>query len=507
MNAAGIFQDHMVIQREKPCRIWGTANSGEIIKVVFGMEMVSAQTDTDGKWEVILPPLHAAESAEMVISGENSRICLKDVAVGEVWVAAGQSNMEFYMRYEKHMEEEKTVCTNPRIRMFDTPEVSYDGQAEDFDYSQMGFWRKADKENLEYFSAAAYYFAKELENKLKVPIGIIGCNWGGTSASVWMSLESAKEYAKPWVKACEKKFHEINMSEYWKKQKENFLNDRGRPFEDAFSELVLPRTVSPDEINHFFAEMPPEDAEKLKMPQPQIMPGCLYEHMVKSVAPYTVRGILWYQGETDDEIEGDCQKLYGQMLKAVMKDWRDIWKESEMPFVIVQLPGWEDWIGAHGRAFNIIRKCQQDVVESDPWSWLCSISDAGERHDIHPKNKKVVGYRLALLAMGHIYGKEILCDPPQADEIQRFGNELRIRFNNAKGGLHIKGEKIESLTVKVNGESISFEEKLQEEYLVLKLPKQFNENTVKVEFAQTQWFKVNLYNRGELPAVPFSFEC
>lgn len=178
------------------------------------MEMVSAQTDTAGKWEVILPPLQAAESAEMVISGENSRICLKDVAVGEVWVAGGQSNMEFYMRYEKHMEEEKTVCTNPRIRMFDIPEVSYDGQAEDFDYSQMGFWRKADRENLEYFSAAAYYFAKELENKLKVPIGIIGCNWGGTSASVWMSPESAKEFAKPWVKACENKFHEINMSEY-----------------------------------------------------------------------------------------------------------------------------------------------------------------------------------------------------------------------------------------------------------------------------------------------------
>ena len=497
----------MVLQREKPCRVWGTAASGEEIKLVFGTESFSVQADSDGSWEVILPPLQATESADMVISGENSRICLKDVAVGEVWVAGGQSNMEFYMRYEKHIEEEKAVCINPRIRIFDIPEVSYAGQAEDFDYSEMGFWRKADKENLEYFSAAAYYFAKELESRLQVPIGIIGCNWGGTSASVWMSQESAKEYAKPWVQAFEKKFHAVDMNEYWKKQKENFLNDRGRPFEDAFSELILPRTLPPDEVNRFFAEMDPKDAEKLQMPQPQIMPGCLYEHMVKSAAPYTVRGILWYQGETDDEIEGDCQKYYGQMLKAVIKDWRDIWKEPELPFMIVQLPGWEDWIGAHGKAFPIIRKCQQDVAEADPAAWLCSISDAGERHDIHPKDKKVVGYRLALLAMGHIYGKEILCDPPQASEIRRSGNELCIRFNHAEGGLHVDGEKIEGLTVKVNGESISFEEKLQEEYLLLKLPEQFRENMVKVEFAQTQWFKVNLYNQGKLPAVPFSFEC
>ena len=496
-----------MLQREKPCRVWGTAASGEEIKLVFGTESFSVQADSDGSWEVILPPLQATESADMVISGENSRICLKDVAVGEVWVAGGQSNMEFYMRYEKHIEEEKAVCINPRIRIFDIPEVSYAGQAEDFDYSEMGFWRKADKENLEYFSAAAYYFAKELESRLQVPIGIIGCNWGGTSASVWMSQESAKEYAKPWVQAFEKKFHAVDMNEYWKKQKENFLNDRGRPFEDAFSELILPRTLPPDEVNRFFAEMDPKDAEKLQMPQPQIMPGCLYEHMVKSAAPYTVRGILWYQGETDDEIEGDCQKYYGQMLKAVIKDWRDIWKEPELPFMIVQLPGWEDWIGAHGKAFPIIRKCQQDVAEADPAAWLCSISDAGERHDIHPKDKKVVGYRLALLAMGHIYGKEILCDPPQASEIRRSGNELCIRFNHAEGGLHVDGEKIEGLTVKVNGESISFEEKLQEEYLLLKLPEQFRENMVKVEFAQTQWFKVNLYNQGKLPAVPFSFEC
>lgn len=506
MKVAKIFQDHMVIQREKPCKIWGIASPGEKIKVVCGGKNASGYADESGKWEVILPPLTAVENITMSISGKNSNICLEDIAIGEVWIAGGQSNMEFYMRYEKHVKEEKKICENPKIRIFDVPEVSYNGQENDFDYQQMGIWRKADQENLEYFSAVAYYFAKEVENKLQIPIGIIGCNWGGTSASVWMSQESAEKYAQPWAQSCKKRFSEINMDEYWKMQKNNFLNDRGCPFEDAFSELVLPRTVPQKEIDSFFSKMDSKDAEKLQMPQPQIIPGCLYEHMVKMIAPYTVRGVLWYQGESDDELESG-QEYYGQMLAAVMKDWRKLWKNSELPFLVVQLPGWENWIWSKAKHFEIIRKCQQEVTDSDSHAWLCSISDAGEQHDIHPKNKKTVGQRLALLAFGHVYGEEVLCDPPRVEEVNRMENKICIRFRNADGGLILQGDRISALAVTSEGQELSFTEEIKGDCIYLYFPTGFPKNTVKVSFAQTQWFQVNLYNKAGIPVIPFAFEC
>ncbi len=507
LKIAEIFQNHMVLQREKTCYIWGTAYQGEKVTVEFCGKKVSGWADQDGRWKVAFPALSASEGSELVILSGKTKISLEDVAVGEVWIAGGQSNMEFYMRYEKHIKEEKKICTNSNLRMFDVPEVSYVGQNVEFDYSQMGFWRKADRENLEYFSAVAYYFGKKLGKEFNIPVGIIGCNWGGTSAAAWMSKTSAEKYAKPWIQECQKKFFGINMDEYWEKQKDNFLNDRGRPFEDAFSELVLPRTVNQEEVDHFFSEMNPEDAEQLQLPKPQSIPGCLYEQMITAIAPYTVRGVLWYQGESEDGFENNCQEYYGQLLKAVIQDWRELWKDPEMPFLVVQLPGWEEWIGMKAKRFDVIRKCQQDVTDTDSRAWLCSISDAGERYDVHPKNKKVVGYRLALLALGKVYGRDILCEAPRAEKIERNGSELMISFQNARGGLIIKGEQMNALSVIADGKPVSFSVKIRDHVLCLYAEDFKEAHRVKVDFAQTQWYQVNLYNEAEIPAVPFSFEC
>lgn len=507
IKVSEIFQKHMIIQRDKPCKVWGTASPEEKVQITIAERVISTQADYMGNWELILPSLPVMENVTMTICGIDSEICIEDIAVGEVWIAGGQSNMEFYMRYEQHMKEEKKICSNSRIRMFDVPEISYAGQKKDFDYSRMGIWRKADEKNLEYFSAVAYYFAKELEKNLQVPIGIIGCNWGGTSSSVWMSAKSAVKYAQPWVEAYNHKFSKIDMDEYWENQKTNFLNNRGCPFEDSFSELVLPKTVSAEVIKRFFTEMNSEDAKKLQMPQPQSIPGCLYEHMVKTIAPYTVSGVLWYQGESDDELEESHQEQYGKRLKALMADWRELWNDSEMPFLIVQLPGWKDWIWSKAKGFETIRRCQQEVVDLDPKAWICSISDAGEEHDIHPKNKKIVGDRLSLLALGHIYEKAVECDPPRIEEIKRIENDICIKFANTYGGLIIQGEKINALSVTSEENEISFEEEIQGEYLWIHMPKDFKETLIKVDFAQTQWFRVNLYNKAKIPAIPFSFEC
>lgn len=506
MKAARIFQSGMVLQREKPVPVWGTAQPGKQITVEIQGKSGKTKASADGSWSVMLPPLSASESERMEIRCEADEIVLEDIAVGEVWVAAGQSNMEFYMRYEKHLAQEKPDCANPRVRFFDVPEAAFDWQEENFDYSRMAVWRKASPENIEYFSAAGYYFEKKLEKSLDVPVGIIGCSWGGTSSSSWMSADSVRKAGRPWMERYENLVQGMDMDVYWEGQKKNPMNGRGNPCADAFSEMMLPRTPSSEEIDAFFAASP--DAGAPPVLQPQAVPGILYEHMVKSIAPYGIRGVLWYQGENDDEL--NRQELYEAMLKALLSDWRMLWGAENLPFLVVQLPGWESWFGIVNQGWQIIRRCQENVVRQDKNAYLCSISDAGEQYDIHPKNKKTVGERLALLALGHIYGKELLCDAPRLKNASRRGNEIQLHFENADGGLFVKGGQIQALRLLLMdngtaGRELSFTAVIKEDTVCIKLYEEA-EGEILVQFAQEKFYQVNLYNQSGIPAVPFQTE-
>lgn len=500
MKAAEIFQSGMILQREKPVIIWGTADAGDEITVSIQKKRGSGTADKEGKWKVELPPLKVSENERLVVASKCEVISYTDVAIGEVWIAGGQSNMEFHMRYEKHLKEEKAICKNRRIRFYDVPEIAFDGQKEAFDYSRMGVWRTADEEDIEYFSAVGYYFEKELEEVLNVPVGIIGCNWGGTTSSVWMSAESVERAGRPWIEAYKSEAEELDMEAYWESQKKNPFNDRGNPFTDPFSELVLPRTPSQEEITAFFESVGMSEAGIMGNLQPQNIPGCLYEHMVKVIAPFTVRGVLWYQGESDDDLEK--QDIYGEMLKAIIGDWRKLWQDKTLPFLIVQLPGWEKWLDMVNKNFRVIRQCQEAVANGDENCLLCSISDAGERMDIHPKDKKIVGHRLALLALGHIYGKKLLCDAPVVESIQREPNQVRLKFAHAKGGLHIEGEGIAALQVVPE---MDFRAEIEGDTLLLVLERNLG-GSVKIYFAQEKWYRVNLYNKSNIPVIPFIAE-
>lgn len=528
MKTAAIFQDGMILQRNKPAVIWGTGTQGETIVGEIQGKHGEAAVDADGNWTLILPALEASDEEELVLrsvsaaGGEETRV-LKQVAVGEVWVAGGQSNMEFHMRYEKHMAEAVKNCENPRVRFFDVPEVCYDGQIEEFDYSRMGIWRKADQDHLEYFSAVGYYFQRELEQKLDVPVGIIGCNWGGTRSCAWMPAESVERAGKPWMQMYEERTAEMDMKEYWEKQHGNPMNHRGDPFSDPFGEAVLPRTLSAEEMEELFRQMPGETDAYLQEMRPFEIPGCLYEHMLKTIAPYGIRGFLWYQGESDDE--PGKQGLYRDMLTALIGDWRALWNDAGLPFLFVQLPGWESWLDGPGnRDYMTIRSCQEMAAKTVDHAYLCSISDAGEQRDIHPKDKKVVGERLALLARGHVYGEELLCDAPAAEKIRRDGNCAEITFLHAEGGLAVKGDAVEALHVypvqdtgseEYNSEKaeagtgsrkeIPFAAGVDGGKLVIRLPE--GTGPVRIEFARTRWYLVNLYNQAGLPAIPFEFVC
>lgn len=411
--------------------------------------------------------------------------------------------MEFQMRYEKHLSEVKPACSNANIRFFDVPEIAYDGQLEDFDYSRMGFWRKATPEDIEYFTAVGYYFARALETDLHVPVGIVGCNWGGTTASAWMTRESVEQAGKPWMDKYRESISALDMDAYWQRQHTNLLNDRGNPFADPFSEFVMPATRSPQEIAEFFGRMKGQIESFLNDMLPQQIPGCLYEHMLMTIVPYTVRGVLWYQGESDEE-NGHAD-LYASMLTGLIHDWRAAMQDAGLPFLVVQLPGWERWLESVNNDYMTIRECQQQVADTVDNVWLCSISDVGEQFDIHPKNKLTVGERLALLARGYVYGEDILCDAPRGVSATCEGKEIRIAFAGAEGGLEIRGDELAAMEVICDGKPAEFTAAADGEILVLTLAEECS-GQAEVRFAKTAWYLVNLYNKAGIPAVPFTLK-
>lgn len=497
IRLANVFQSGMVLQRDKRLPIWGKTQANQTVRIRIQGREASAQSDENGVWELELEPLHTSVKETLIVECIGERLTLEDVAVGEVWIAGGQSNMKFWMRYERSGREEKNVCANTKVRFYDVPEVIYEGQTQDFDFSEMGVWRKATREDLEYFSAVGYYFAKEIEDTLHTPVGIVGCNCGGTNSSVWMREESVQIYGKVWVEAFEETIRSRDMDILWKKQCTNPMCDRGRPFADALTEFAFPITRTKEELDRFYMEH-----ESVFDPENMILfnkPGILFEMMVKKIAPYAARGVLWYQGESDDG-EGKAE-IHDKMLTALIHDWRNLWGQ-ELPFLIVQLPGFEGWEENSNMYYSVIRSCQERVASTVPQTFLASISDAGEQYDIHPKNKKIVGHRLALLARGHVYGENLLCDAPVPDDYGVGAKEIRIHFANAKGGLECGNMEQLPLELNRDGNRIPSIAEIQGETLFLRTEAPLA-GEIEITFAQGKYFHVDLKNQNGIPAIPF----
>ncbi len=490
-----IFQDGMVLQRDVPVRLWGTGEPGKEVCAWIQNQTATTICDATGAWKMELPFLHASVEETLKISSGDQELIFQDVAVGDVYLAAGQSNMEFYMRYEKNYRMGNSFSENPEIRFFDVPEIAFAEQEKAFDYSQMSIWRKATAKDIEFFSAVAYYAAAELQEDQKVPVGILGCNWGGTFVAAWMSRDTAERVALPWVKAFEVKKEQLNWETYYQEEAANPANGRGRPFEDAFTELMVPRTPSREEIAAFFEEHPNGgDPSRL---MPANVPGCLYEHMVKKAAPFSIRAVLYYQGESDDEMGFD-QENYHIRLRAMMEDWRALWGNAKLPFFIVQLPGFREWLDIPVKNWNGIRDSQRLVTEEDEHAHLCSISDAGEEYDIHPKDKKIVGHRLALLMRKYLYKEEILADAPKLKEAHREGQKVRLVFEHAGEGLKLCGEKLQGFEV-----SCPFAlAQIEKDTLTLTLEESENK-PVAISMGQGDWYLLNLKNSADIPVIPF----
>jgi sialate O-acetylesterase len=476
-----LFSDHMVLQQAGNVPVWGVADPGERVTVRFGQQEQTATADADGKWTVLLSDLKPGAAAEMTIAGKNT-VTINDVLVGEVWLASGQSNMEMHVANVGNASQEIAAADYPRIRMFTVERKLSETPLTDAN----GKWTICSPETVARFSAVAYFFGRDLTKSLNVPIGLIHSSWGGTPAEGWTSREglAGNSRLKPM------------LDDYADKVK-NF--DPAQAAEH--DQEVLKRWM--EEVAKAQAEGKPRPPRPTPTANPrnyQHSPCLLYNGMIAPLVPYAIRGVIWYQGETN----ASRDEQYRVLFPALIQNWRQIWNRGEFPFLFVQLASFKAAASepAAGGPFTRLRDAQLKTLQAVPNTGMAVAIDIGDAEDIHPKNKQDVGGRLAQTARALVYHQDVPSSGPIYDSKAAEGNSIRLRFKHVGGGLNCKGDKLEGFAIAGADHKWAWADaKIDGDTVVVSSTEV--SQPVDVRYAWNENPKANLYNQSGLPASPF----
>ncbi|MCB1231718.1 MAG: sialate O-acetylesterase [Verrucomicrobiae bacterium] len=430
LSVPHFFSDHMVLQRERPAAIWGTASPGSEVTVTFKSETAKATADGKGKWEVGIPTGKAdGEGADLVISSGDDKITIADVLVGEVWFASGQSNMFFTMDRVPAYEELIAQSNHPNLRMFNAPLVTAVEPQDDIE----GEWTLASPETVPGYSAVAFFFARKLHLDLGIPVGVIKSAWGGkpvetfTSREALNTLPGTKALVEVAVEADSRFDQDKAMAAY----ETNLKN-----WESAMAEW---RKLSAEERQQ--KRPPRRPAEPKRALDTEGQPGVLFNSMIHPFVGYTMRGAIWYQGEGNAK---PGAVPYDQTLALMINDWRERW-DDDFSFYFVQLANFREPSTEPGNQdpWPLLQDRMRLVLDSTPKTGMAIINDIGEADNIHPKNKKDVGERLALWALAKDYGKDlpVFSGPLYASHEKTGDGAIRVTFNDTGGGLKARDGK------------------------------------------------------------------
>lgn len=490
-----IFQNGMMFQREKPVKIWGKVSENRKLRICFCNQSLMVTASEEGFYCEF--PKQDASTGQMLsiyIEGEeNPEIELSDISIGDIFIAAGQSNMEFFLRYDAHWNDVKKWKKNKNIHMFNCRRIAYSGQVRNTPDS--GIWFQEHDIPWETFSAAGYSFARTLQPVLNVPIGIIGCNWGGTPACAWMEdscfeTEPLKVFKEEYEEAISG-FSDGELRE---------LSMKAWEFEDSYMHQVAWRAMMYGMNEQDQKEWKKENADFPSVPlgpYHHYRPSGLYGEMLKKLAPFPVKGVLWYQGESD----AGHAAIYHKTFSSLIQCWRRLWQD-ELPFLFVQLAPFGRWLDIEGTEYPKVRECQERVSKEVPNTGMISIMDLGMYEDIHPKQKMEVGERLALLARGKLYGEKLLCESPEFVKGERQGKCILLEFNNTGESLFLEGEKIKSLVINQEGSTKKIKSFEIGKRLILEI-EELDESPVEIFFGMEGYCEVNLFNEARLPVKPF----
>ena len=493
LSFAPIFGDGMVLQREKMLTVWGTTDGEGSVRVYLG-DFRSEAVTVDGEWKCTFPPMAAATGLTLLAKQGAEIIRIQNVMIGDVWLAGGQSNMEFFLRYEAHFEEAKALQNNKMIRMYTCPRIAFEGQRPY--QSGCGYWFGEEDPAWETFSSAAYWFARELQPQLDVPMGIISCNWGGTSASAWIPTKSLEgSELGVYLKDYETAISEIDLEENKKASMRGwaFQEDPDHMKEWAGVMYGIDRQAQLDRlvkrVNNPAIPMGPYNKNR---------PGCLYEQMVMPIRDYAIKGVLWYQGENDVH----HASLYSRLFETLITEWRKIWGQ-DIPFIFAQLAPFGEWLALDGKLFPEIRMQQEIISKTVPNSYMISTSDVGMRYDIHPKEKKILGHRYFLQAMDKIYGMHCLADAPMLHSVDVSENEIKLTFGNIGTNMYIEASDFTLFELYHEVERISIVSAEKKDNIIVLRTSHKIPMPVTISFGYTPYYQVHLYNSAKIPCVPF----
>ncbi len=483
-----LFTDHMVLQRATLIPVWGTADPGETVVVRLQRQtpdwiessVGEAVADGDGRWRIHLPLPRSFGPYTMTVTGKNT-VTLEDVMVGEVWICSGQSNMEWPLRATFQPDAAVSQSANPMIRLFTvqraavpTPQTTLRSDG----------WKVCGPETVRPFSAVAYYFGRDLQSALQMPIGLIHTSWGGTPAQAWTSqpaldaVPALQHYHANWKRVVER-FDPARMQSDYEAALKKWEADAEKARAEGKPAPNRPR-----------APVPPTQSPSA--------PSTLYNGMIAPLVPYSFRGAIWYQGESNAGAAYEYRTLFPTMIE----DWRRQWGRP-FPFLLVQLapfrkinpnPMDSDWAE--------LREAQLLATRVLPDVGMAVITDVGDENDIHPGKKEPVGARLALLARRIAYHQPIVADGPTYRSMFVDGNRIVLCFDNIGSGLECRGDKLTGFTIAgADRKFVNAEAEIRGNTVVVHSPEV--EKPVAVRFGWAHYPVVNLWNRDGLPASPF----
>ncbi|HET8548768.1 MAG TPA: sialate O-acetylesterase [Bryobacteraceae bacterium] len=465
-----LISSHMVLQRDVPARVWGTASAGEAVTVRFRGQELHTTANELGRWSVHLWPGGAGGPFDLRIEGPANRIAIDDVLVGDVWVASGQSNMEWPMSRARDAEKEIAVVNNPNIRVFRVAHKVSDVPLEDV--AGPG-WKPATRETIPDASAVAYFFARHLQQHLKIPIGIVQSAWGGTPAEAWTSGRALANDA-----ALQPVFTE------WARVLAAYPQANA-----AYMRRVKDWEASGSKENR---PAPPQG------PGHQWQPSGLYNGMIAPLTPYAVRGFIWYQGESN---AGSSRALYYHRLFSTMiRDWRRAWADDGLPFLFVQLANYGKV--ALDNQWALVREAQLQTLALRNTGMAVTI-DIGNPEDIHPTNKQDVGLRLALAARAIAYGERaVVYSGPIYRQATREGSAMRLWFDHVGAGLHSRAREIKGFTIAgPDRHFVPAQARIDKNTVVVSSPEVTDPIAVRYGWEASP--EASLYNAEGLPASPF----
>ena len=430
-----IFGSHMVLQQKSQVSFWGWADPGEEVTVTLNGATATAKAGDDKKWSLKIATPEAGGPHQVVVKGKNE-VKFDDVLIGEVWICSGQSNMEWSVAQSANPAEEAKNGDHPMIRMIKVQRIPAEKPMEDIN----GEWQAATPQTVSQFSAVGYYFARQLQGELKVPIGMINTSWGGTICEAWTSREALA--ADPDFKP---------------------ILDRAAPFKPG----------NPNQA------------------------AALFNGMLNPIVPFGIKGAIWYQGESNVSRAVQYRKLFPTMIT----DWRTRFGQGDFPFLFVQLAPFR--YGGNPTLLAELWEAQLKTLAL-PNTGMSGTTDIGNINDIHPKNKQDVGKRLALWALAKTYGKaDLVYSGPLYDAMSVDGNKVKIKFQHVGGGLVARdGKPLTHFTVA--GEDQQFVDAtatIEGDTVVVTSDKVAK--PVAVRFGWNQLAEPNLANKEGLPASPF----